>query len=98
MKAGVEYSTIETCDDAEHVITFHATIAIEERVFLLMCPDQFMQEFRHLLLVAGDKIMRTAHGRQGELERLWENRVKIRLSERKMPAVRPITKEAIDAD
>ena len=100
MKAEVEYSTIETCDDALHILDFHARITIEEHVFLSMGGDPriFMEELRHLVMRIGHELVEAAE-RPRKLERLWENRVRVRLSERKIPIIKPLTaKEAIDAD
>ena len=97
MKAEVEYVTSETCGDFTHVIDFRVSVAIEERVFIEMPPAAFMNELRYLLIRTGHDLLDAAEGRPYKLERLWENRIRIRLSDRKMPVMKPlIAKEAMD--
>ena len=99
MKASIEYATSETCDDVNHVLDFHARVVIEERVFLMMDPRHFIEELRYLLIRTGHELLEAADGRPYKLTQLWESRTRIRLSDRKIPVIKPLTaKEFADGE
>jgi hypothetical protein len=96
MKTPMEYSyhTAEVTDDADWMIDFRAQFKIPEHDYYSFGGDRepyFLEMFRQLLMQVGHELLDIAYGNGEEVMKLWEKRIKHRLTDQRRPILGDVT-------